>query len=115
MLVAMAVFSHDEVAAVHVSPPALGDPPPAGTRVMSDNPLASPSALPKVHHCTDMAVGDRLNATDPVLLDHALFGHQRGRCVQAAAARGELAPLSIIPRAADASRTSRPVQEYCED
>ena len=28
---------------------------------------------------------------------------------------GELAPLSIIPRAADASRTSRPVQEYCED
>ena len=28
---------------------------------------------------------------------------------------GEPAPLSIIPRAADASRTSRPVQEYCED
>ena len=36
-------------------------------------------------------------------------------CVLPRTVIGELAPLPIIPRAADASRTSRPVQEYCED
>ena len=36
-------------------------------------------------------------------------------CVLPRTVIGELAPLSIIPRAADASRTSRPVQEYCGD
>ena len=106
VLVAMAVCSHDEVAAV--SPPALGDPPPAGTRVMSDNPLASLSALPKAHHSTDMAVGDRLNATDPVLLDYARITHSLGISV-AGASKQLLLDAVAACHAADALPAVHPL------
>ena len=52
--------------------------PPAGAPVRSANPLASLPALPKVHYSTDQATNDRLNATDPVLLDYARITHSLG-------------------------------------